>query len=84
VQNFSQPDALPGDRWLASLATLQHIAEEVSIVFNMDDPASSISFAESKTQYHLKAFEKQLALWKQSVPPNADKRKMSLVSNERS
>jgi hypothetical protein len=51
-----------------------HIAEEVAIVFNMDDPSTSISFTETKTQYHLKAFERQLNLWKQSVPRHIDKR----------
>lgn len=71
---LSKPDALPGDRWLACLGNLIHIAEEVSIVFSMDDPTSPISFVESKTQYHLKAFEKQLAQWRQSVPPEVDKR----------
>ena len=71
---FSRPEAQPGDRWLACLCNLAHIAEEVSIVFSMDDPTSSISFTETKTQYHLKAFEKQLAQWKSSVPENVDKR----------
>jgi hypothetical protein len=74
VSILSKPDALPGDRWLASLCSLIHIGEEVSIVFSMDDPTSPISFMESKTQYHLKAFEKQLAQWKQVVPPEVDKR----------
>ena len=74
VQSLSQPDSLPGDKWLACLCNLQHIAEEVAIVFNMDDGTSMISFAETKTQYHLKAFEKQLARWRQDVPQHIDKR----------
>ena len=60
--------ALPSDAWLVSLAQLQHIAEEVSIVFSLDDHTSSISFAETKTQYHLKTFEKQLAQWRANAP----------------
>jgi hypothetical protein len=71
---LSRSDALPGDKWLACLCSAVHIAEEVAIVFNMDDPSTSISFTETKTQYHLKAFERQLALWKQSVPRHIDKR----------
>ncbi len=74
VQAFSRPEAQPGDRWLACLCNLAHIAEEVAIVFDMDDPTSSISFTDTKTQYHLKAFEKQLAQWRKSVPEHVDKR----------
>ena len=66
--------ALPSDAWLCALTKCQHIAEEVCIIFNMDDPSSSISFGEIKTQYHLKAFEKKLADWKSSVPSYMDKR----------
>lgn len=74
VEAFSRPEAQPGDRWLACLCNLAHIAEEVAIVFDMDDPTASISFTETKTQYHLKAFEKQLAQWRKSVPEHVDKR----------
>jgi hypothetical protein len=42
---------------------LQHIAEEISFQFSMDDPASAISLADKKTQYHLTAFEHQLQDW---------------------
>lgn len=73
MEAFSTPEAQPGDRWLACLCNLAHIAEEVAIVFDMDDPTSSISFTETKTQYHLKAFEKQLAQWRKSVPEHVDR-----------
>lgn len=71
---MSAPSSLPGDKWLAALCSLAHIAEEVSIVFDMDDPSAIISFTETKTQYHLKAFERQLSAWKASLPSSIDKR----------
>ncbi|EXJ83443.1 hypothetical protein A1O1_07066 [Capronia coronata CBS 617.96] len=59
----SSPDALPSDRWFCHLVRAQHIAEEVGLEFSMDDPASLLSLTDPKTQYHLKAFERQLAEW---------------------
>jgi hypothetical protein len=66
--------ASDGDRWLCSMALGQRIAEEISTVFNMDDPSSSVVFAETSTQYHLKAWEKQLAFWHGHVPESIDHR----------
>ena len=74
VELFSRPDAQLGDRWLACLCSLARITEEVSIVFSLDDGTSTISFSEMKTQYHLKAFERQLDHWRASVPEAVDKR----------
>ena len=73
----SAPDAQPSDRWLCHLVRIQHIAEEVSLQFSMDDPASIVSLADTKTQYHLKAFERQLHEWKQQPTPNVVKRESS-------
>ena len=76
----TSPHALPSDAWLSALVKIQHIAEEVCIVFNMDDPSSTISFGDIKTQYHLKAFEKKLADWKSSVPSYMDRRLVEHVA----
>ncbi|KIX08061.1 uncharacterized protein Z518_02716 [Rhinocladiella mackenziei CBS 650.93] len=59
----SSPDALPSDKWLCHLVRGQHIAEDVGLEFSMDDPASLLTLADPKTQYHLKAFERQLKEW---------------------
>lgn len=64
----SSPDALPSDRWLCHLVRAQHIAEDIGFQFSMDDPASQLSLTDSKTQYHLKAFERQLKEWQESAP----------------
>jgi hypothetical protein len=72
------PDALPSDKWLCHLVRIQHIAEEVGFQFSMDDPASVISLSDTKTQYHLKAFERQLEEWQQHAPMDVSQRKAFL------
>jgi hypothetical protein len=72
------PDALPSDKWLCHLVRIQHIAEDVGFQFSMDDPASVISLTDPKTQYHLKAFERQLEEWQQRAPMDVSQRKAFL------
>jgi hypothetical protein len=69
------PDALPSDKWLCHLIRIQHIAEDVGFQFSMDDPASVISLTDTKTQYHLKAFERQLEEWQQHATMDIPQRK---------
>ena len=64
----SSPEALDSDKWLVSLVRGQHIAEEVGFQFSMDDPTVEVSITEPKTQYHLKAFERQLTEWRSRTP----------------
>ena len=61
-------DALASDKWLTCLVRSQHIAEDVGFQFSMDDPTVEISITEPKTQYQLKAFERQLAEWRNDTP----------------
>lgn len=61
----SSAEALPTDKWLCHLVRAQHIAEDVGFEFSMDDPTCTVSLADSKTQYHLKAFERHLDDWRQ-------------------
>ena len=63
----SSPDALSSDRYLCHLVRGQHIAEDIGLEFSMDDPASQVSLTDSNTQFHLKAFERQLAEWYDSA-----------------
>jgi Fungal Zn(2)-Cys(6) binuclear cluster domain len=60
------PDALPSDKWLAHLVRSQHIAEEVGYQFSMDDPPSDVSITQTKVQYQMKTFEKQLDEWRRN------------------
>jgi Fungal Zn(2)-Cys(6) binuclear cluster domain len=70
------PDALPSDKWLAHLVRSQHIAEEVGYQFSMDDPPSDVSITQSKVQYQMKTFEKQLDEWRRSSTKDMPQGKM--------
>jgi hypothetical protein len=75
------PDGSEQDQWLCCMARTQQLAEEVSLIFNMDDPSSNIKFGDASTQYHLKAFEKQLAAWHDTVPSGVDPNVVSHLSS---
>ncbi|EXJ78087.1 hypothetical protein A1O3_09248 [Capronia epimyces CBS 606.96] len=68
----NSPYALPSDKWLCDLVRLFHIAEEVSVVFNMDDPGAELNFTEPRIQHQLKYFQHQLRLWENSVGTDVD------------
>ncbi|RMZ87891.1 hypothetical protein DV736_g4885, partial [Chaetothyriales sp. CBS 134916] len=68
------PDVAPTDKWLCQLVRGQHLAEDIGLEFSMDDPASQLSLTDHKTQYHLKAFERQLTEWYESATPEMQKR----------
>ncbi|RMZ78074.1 hypothetical protein DV737_g4043, partial [Chaetothyriales sp. CBS 132003] len=76
----TSPHALDSDAWLCALVRAQHIAEEVCIVFTMDDPSSEVSFGDTKTGFHLRALEKKLAEWRASAPAYMDKRLIEHVA----
>ncbi|KPI37583.1 uncharacterized protein AB675_3929 [Cyphellophora attinorum] len=69
----SAEDAAPTDPWLCFLVRGQHIVEDIGLEFSMDDPASQVSLTDHKTQYHLKAFERQLEEWCNSATPEMKK-----------
>lgn len=61
----TSPDALPSDKLFCHLVRGQHIAEDIGLEFSMDDPASQLTLTDPKTQYHLKAFERQMVAWQE-------------------
>lgn len=71
--------ALPSDKLLCCLIGLQRIAEEVAIIFNMDESGANVAFTEPKTQYHLKNFDRRLRSWRQSAQQAAHPRLHFLV-----
>ena len=71
------PDAAPTDKWLCQIVRGQHIAEDIGLEFSMDDPASQLSLTDHKTQYHLKAFERQLSEWHDTASLEMQKRPIS-------
>ncbi|KAI9743128.1 MAG: hypothetical protein M1818_003423 [Claussenomyces sp. TS43310] len=64
----TSPDAAQSDKTLCQWVRSQHIAEEVGIQFSMDDPFATVNISDSKVQYALKGFERDLALWREQIP----------------
>ena len=74
----TSPDAVSSDKHLCAWIRSQHIAEEVGYQFSMDDPFAKVSIADDKTNYALKKFENDLALWRQEVPIEARSSKQAM------
>ena len=74
----NSPDALKSDAWLCELIKIQHIADEVAFVFSMDDPAFTVSLSDTKTQYHIKTFERQLQQWRQNSKADVNMRMLHI------
>ena len=55
---------LPSDAWLCHLVRNQHIAEDIAMLFSMDDPASVVSLSDPKIKFLLRSFEQRLENWK--------------------
>lgn len=60
----SEPLALPTDKWLCDLIRIQHVAEDASVVFSMDDPGAIVTFRDVKTQYQIGGFRQRLEHWR--------------------
>ena len=71
----SSPDAADSDKVLCQWVRSQHIAEEIGTQFSMDDPMANVSIADSKIQYALKGFERELDKWTSQVPTGIQSRK---------
>jgi hypothetical protein len=65
----TSPEAAPSDKVLCQWVRSQHIAEEVGTQFSMDDPLATVNIADSKVQYALKGFERDLEKWSSQIPP---------------
>ena len=72
----NSPEAAPSDKVLCQWVRSQHIAEEVGTQFSMDDPVANISIADSKVQYALKGFERDLEKWSNGIPVDVQSRKL--------
>ena len=76
----SAPDALPSDEWLCHLVRSQHILEEVSQSFGLDDPMSQANLTDWKTRNMLKHLTEKWEEWRSNVTPEMPQSK-SLVLN---
>lgn len=73
----SDPEALPSDKWLCDLVRLQHISEDASIIFSMDDPGSTITLRDVKVQYQIGGFRQQLERWRRNASSDVTQREFS-------
>jgi hypothetical protein len=65
LEFFAAPNAiLPSDAWLRHLMLSQHIAEDVAMLFSMDDPSSIVSLSDPKIKFLVRSFEQRLENWK--------------------
>jgi hypothetical protein len=71
----NSPEALPSDKVLCQWVRSQHIAEEIGTQFSMDDSTAKVSIGDSKVQYALKGFERDLEKWSSQIPPDVQSRK---------
>ena len=71
----NSPEALSSDKVFCQWVRSQHIAEEIGTQFSMDDPTAKVSIADSKVQYALKGFERDLEKWSSQIPPDVQSRK---------
>lgn len=67
----NSPEAAPTDKVLCQWIKLQKIAEEVGIGFAFDDPNANVSIDDTRIQFSLKGFARQLEEWKSKCPPAA-------------
>lgn len=78
----SSPDAAPTDKYLCHLVWCHKLAEDVGIQFSMDDPSTAVSIADARTQYALRAFERELDKYRKSIPDDMLLRKCTpLISS---
>lgn len=75
----TSPNAYASDKVLCQWARIQHIPEEISIQFSMDDPVAQVGGLDTKLQYTLKGFERQLEDWCKQLPTDLHCRKYSPI-----
>lgn len=63
------PMATVFDKRLIARVRLQNIAEEFASSLSLEDPDDSSIVLDSRTQLTVKAFERRLKTWKESVEP---------------
>ncbi|KIW34911.1 uncharacterized protein PV07_01653 [Cladophialophora immunda] len=59
-----EASVLPSDMWLCDLIRIQHIAEDASVTFSMDDPGAIVTLRDVKIQYQIRGFRQQLDYWR--------------------
>lgn len=66
----TSPDAAPTDKYFCHLVWTHRLAEEVGSQFSLDDPSAMVNITDARTQYALRALERDLDKYIASVPKN--------------
>lgn len=65
----TSPDAYPSDKLFCQHVKVQHICEDISMQFMMDDNTATISITDPKVTYALNVLENDLKTWVENIPP---------------
>ncbi|KAK6522817.1 hypothetical protein TWF281_002248 [Arthrobotrys megalospora] len=68
------------DRIICQWVKLQRITEEVGIAFGYEDSVAKVNLAETRIQFALKGFERQLEEWEKNLPPECETKTVRLAS----
>ncbi|KAK5658847.1 hypothetical protein OQA88_1659 [Cercophora sp. LCS_1] len=74
----SSPDAAPTDRYFCHLIWTHKLAEEVGVLLSMDDPTSAPNISDSRTQYALRGFERELERYSSAIPKELQQASLKL------
>ncbi|PNY24039.1 Transcriptional regulator WAR1, partial [Tolypocladium capitatum] len=64
----SSPDAAPTDKYFCHLVWTHRMGEEIGVQFSMDDPGATVDVLDARTQYALRALERDLEKYRDAVP----------------
>ncbi|RFU72014.1 c6 transcription factor war1 [Trichoderma arundinaceum] len=70
-------DAAPTDKYFCHLVWAHRLAEEVGGQFSLDDPSTMVNITDARTQYALRALERDLDKYIASIPKNLMQRGFS-------
>ncbi|KAF3932629.1 hypothetical protein ABW19_dt0200584 [Dactylella cylindrospora] len=76
----SSPEATVNDKVICQWIKLQRITEEVGIAFGYEDSVAKVNLAETRIQFALKGFERQLEEWEKNLPKECETKTLRLAS----
>ncbi|EPS42532.1 hypothetical protein H072_3502 [Dactylellina haptotyla CBS 200.50] len=74
------PEATLHDKIICQWVKLQRITEEVGIAFGYEDAVAKVNLAETRIQFALKGFERQLEEWERNLPTDCETKTVRLAS----
>ncbi|EWC43623.1 hypothetical protein DRE_01510 [Drechslerella stenobrocha 248] len=75
------PQSTVNDKIICQWVKLQRITEEVGIAFGYEDAVAKVNLAETRIQFALNGFERQLEEWEKNLPPECETKTVRLASH---